>query len=728
MYNADLNLAVARRFNINWDVHEPTARWGKMFLLSCIVGILSGLAAAGMHYLLEVGTHRLIGQFSHLGNIFVDKSTGELSMLAFSWRVMLMPAVGGLLSGLIIYAFARDSREHGTNEFINAFHHQGGSLQLKGPMARALASVGVISFGGSTGPEGPMSALGAAIGSTIARVLKLSPQYRRVLLIAGCGGGIGAIFQCPLGGALFAASVLYQDPDFEADSMVPAFVASVVSYATFMFFPGFGHHLLEGASELAFLKPIELLPYLVLGLLCGGVSILFYICLQGIESRPLRRWNIPKWLAPAFGGLLVGLLGCALPQVMDGQYDFIQNAMNLFLNEQGTLDQQRWAQLAMLFGLVAILKCVATALTVGSGGAGGVLGPSVFIGGATGACLAAIIAAAYSTYFPAGLTASLVPVGMAGVLAATMRTPLAAIVMVTEMTGSYGLIVPLMLVCVTSYVIGRRWGLNDAQVRSSSESPAHVGDALVHMLEALRVKDLMERQWPYTATPATTLGEMVASMRSGTRPIFAVLDRGELVGVISITDIRRVIDDPYISDLVIADDLMTTKLTVVLPDQGLYEVLETFNEEHHEALPVVDPGDRRRFLGMLPRQAIHHAVRERSEEMRTHLHREHAGIATIEQDEQLYQLVMGVSAPSPDTIQRIVVPHDAIGKSLRETDFRRRYGAQVIGVQRSDGTLQCPPDIDAALTHNVMLLVIMTSPIEARTRAEESHDTNTAPE
>jgi CBS domain-containing protein len=250
--------------------------------------------------------------------------------------------------------------------------------------------------------------------------------------------------------------------------------------------------------------------------------------------------------------------------------------------------------------------------------------------------------------------------------------------------------------------------MNTAQVRTAAESPAHAGDALVRMLETLRVRDLMDREWPYVVTPVTTLGDMVGSMKPGTRPVFAVVDGQHLRGVVSIPDILRAMDDPYMSDLVIASDLIGSRIAPLQPGQGLYDVLPAFGKEPLEALPVTAEGGRR-FMGMLSRQAIHQAVRERTARMREHLHREHSGIATIEQDEQLFSLLSGVSAPSADTIQRMPVPPEVVGHAIRACDFRRRYGAQVIGIQNEGGQLQCPPNIDEPLKAGQLLLVILSA-------------------
>jgi CIC family chloride channel protein len=678
------------------EFEEPVARWGRMFLLSAVVGVLAGVAAALLEMGLQHGSDALIGRFAFVGE-------GRVGL--FKWGVLLLPVVGGLASGIVVNWLCGRDREHGTNQYIAAFHRRGGVLPLRGPAVKATAAVGVIASGGSAGPEGPIAALGAAIGSSIAGAFKLSPRLRRVLLVAGCGGGVGAIFQCPLGGALFAASVLYREPEFDADSIVPAFVASVLSYSTFIAFPNMGGHMLEGADHLRFSAAWELLPYLLLGLVCGVLSIFYYKCMRVVGSGTQAAARIPRWLAPAIGGLVVGVLGCALPQIMDGRYHFIQNAMDGRLFTFVETSGRSWWAWALLFGGVAVVKCAATAFTVGTGGAGGLLGPSVFIGGAAGAFVGALLEAVLPGAFPENLRASLVAVGMAGVLAASMRIPMAAIVMVTEMTGSYGLIVPLMLVCVVAYIIGRRWGLNDAQVRSGAESPAHAGDVLVHMLEGMRVGDVMERAWPYQAQACNSLTQLLSPLPVSSRPVFVVLDEGRLAGVITGGDIGHVLSQPGLSSLFIASDIMRTNVAMVEPEQTLYQALGLCKQTGAEVLPVVR-GEGHEYLGVLRRQAIHEAVRGRFEELRGLLHQEHGELAALQEDAQLYQLVLGVAGTQADTIQRIPVPPEVLGKSLRETDFRKKYLAQVIGIQGADGKLVCPPDVDMPLTPDQILLVI----------------------
>lgn len=675
---------------------KPAARWGRLFGISALVGVAGGLAAAGLEWGLHFGVDLLVGRFTHLG---------EPDFPLLSWQVLLLPAIGGLLAGIFVHVVGRTAYGHGTDMLTRAFHRDMGKMPMRGPVTRAAAAVGVISCGGSAGPEGPIAALGASIGSRLGDAFRLTPHQRRTMLVAGCAAGVGAIFRCPLGGALFAAGILYREPEFESDAIVPAFIASVLGYSTFMLFGETGQRMLQGASELVFDSPVQLIPYAILGPLCGIVSIFFSACLRTVERRIVPRTKMPRWLTPLFGGLLTGMLACLLPQVMDGQYLFIQNAMDW--PESFRASEWGWWGWAGVFAAVTLLKCIATAATVGSGAPGGVLGPSVFIGGTTGAFLGAVCEAAYPGTFPESLRVALIPVGMGGVLAAGMRIPLSSVVMVMEMTGSYGLIVPLMLVCVSSYVVGRRWGLNDEQVRSASESPAHIGDAVVHILESLRVDRLMDRAWDATARPDETLGELVVRIKPGTRPVFAVVDNGQLVGLISLSDIHRIMDEPGLAEAIIAADLMTERLSVVCPDDDLYHAMEIFRRGNHNVLPVVER-DTDRWLGMLTRQTVYDTVRHDIEETQKLMLREHAGLMAIGQEGQLQQLVMGVAPARTDLVQRLLVPLQAVGKSLREADFRRNFKAQVIAIEQPDGTVVCPPPLDEPLRTDQRLLAIVT--------------------
>ncbi|MHC4100095.1 MAG: chloride channel protein [Planctomycetota bacterium] len=678
--------------------HSPATRWGRRVSLAILVGIAAGAAAALLDRAIHFGSDRLIGRFTHFGTA---------DFFHFEWAILLLPALGGLVSGLLVYLGAPRSTGHGVDVLTRAFHRHFGHLPIRGPGVKGAGAAIVISTGGSAGPEGPIAALGAALGSTIARFFPLTAQERRILLIGGCAAGIGAIFRCPLGGALFATSILYSEPEFESDAIVPSFVASVIGYSTYMTILGSREPMIVGIDSLLFTKPADLPWYAILGFLCGLTSIVFFFCLRAVERGIVPRSRIPRWFLPALGGLGTGAIACLLPQVMDGRYLFIQNAVDGGLFDlAGPVES--WAAWAALFGLVALAKCVATALTVGSGAPGGVLGPSVFIGGAVGACVGAIGHTLFPEAFPDELRRALIPVGMAAVLAATMRIPLAAIVMTMEMTGSFGLIAPLMLACVVSYVIGRRWGVNDEQVRTAADSPTHAADPIVHLLESWRVGNVMQKKWPMTVPPGASLEEIIEKVEPGTRPLVAVADNDDLKGVISGTDLGTVMTTTQAVRLLIASDIMNTKLTTLDEQSDVYSALTTFTRVEHEVLPVMSHGRGGKWVGMLTRRRVVERLHEELDRSREAAFQEHLGLRAIEEDLRLDELVMAVPGEHSD-IQRLFVPIDAIGKSLRECDFRRRYNVQVIAIEEADGSYECPPDPDRPLTTKERLLAVVWS-------------------
>jgi CIC family chloride channel protein len=333
---------------------------------------------------------------------------------------------------------------------------------------------------------------------------------------------------------------------------------------------------------------------------------------------------------------------------------------------------------------------VATAFTVGSGAAGGVLGPSLWIGGAVGALLGAVSEMIIPGVLPVGLQSALIPVGMGGVLAAALRTPIAAIVMVMEMTGGYGLIVPLMIVCISAYLVGARHGLIDEQVPSSADSPAHAGDSVVGLLERVRVHQAMRGVWPAVVERATPLARVIAALPAGDAPLAVVLARGRVAGVIAVAELRDVLGHEELPAAAIAEDVMATSFPTLGPEETLYEALTLLERSGADALPVVDDEDGS-FLGVLTRAAVHERVVGHLTHMREQLLREHAGLAAFEEQSQLASLLSGLPSPEAGNIARIRVEAELVGRSLREVDFRRTRGGVVLAIQTADHKVISPP-------------------------------------
>jgi CBS domain-containing protein len=294
---------------------------------------------------------------------------------------------------------------------------------------------------------------------------------------------------------------------------------------------------------------------------------------------------------------------------------------------------------------------------------------------------------------------------MGGVLAGALRTPIAAIVMVMEMTGSYGLIVPLMIVCISAYLVGARFGLIDEQVPSAADSPAHAGDTVIGLLERAQVHEAMRGVWPAVVERATPLAGVVSALPAGDAPLAVVLERGRVAGVIAVAELRDVLGTGELPVGVIAEDVMTSQFAPLAPHDSLYEALTLLERSGADALPVLDERDGS-FLGVLTRAAVHERVVGGLGSLREQLLREHAGLAAFEEQSQLASLLSGLPSPEAGSIARIPVDAELVGRSLREVDFRRTRGGVVLAIQTADRAVISPPDPARPLRADDRLVVL----------------------
>jgi CIC family chloride channel protein len=342
----------------------------RLMLLSIGVGIVAGLGAILFDRLLGWMLHTVLESFTGYAEPRAGSPAASLFTVApvRSLWFFIIPVLGGLVSGVIVYLVAPEAEGHGTDAMIEAFHLREGKIRKRVPFVKILASALTIGTGGSAGKEGPIAQIGSGFGSTVASLLKLEVRERRILVLAGAAGGIGAIFQAPLGAALFAPEVLYRETEFEYEAILPCIVSSITSYAVYtqlykrgaLFFPG----------PVGFSLPGELLPYALFGVVCALTGFLYVRVFYGSRDRFFRPLRIHKMLKPAVGGLMLGTIAYAFPQVSDGGYGWVQMALE---------GKMLWG--AML--LLAFLKILGTSCTIGSGGSG-VFGPSVFIGAMLG--------------------------------------------------------------------------------------------------------------------------------------------------------------------------------------------------------------------------------------------------------------------------------------------------------------------------------------------------------
>ena len=462
-----------RVFKFFFAGHGMSGRTGKYFFLATLVGALAGFVTVGFYWMIGLAKALVENGCGHafLSTLTTPGATRalwtrEALMDPGRWVLVLLPAIGAVLGSLLLRRFARVEHARGTDSAVRAFH-RGESIPRTVIPVKSVASVLTVGLGGSAGYEGPVTLLGAACGSVVNRWFRLSPRESRILMAAGLGAGIAALFRAPLAGAIFGSEIFYSSSDIEADTIMPSVVASVMSYTIFAAF--FGWQPLFAMTEqnlFAFENGLRLLPYLLLALVVVFGARLYISVFRGTERWfAARAW--PVWARVGLGGLLVGILGFVVPDILGSSYSTISAAF-------GADGLYGHATTATLLGFLLFfpLKCVATALTVGSGGSGGVFAPALACGGALGAATGLFC----KQVLPASVgihPASFALVGMAAFMASAIRVPLTSVVMVAEISGNHQLLVPTMWVCGLAFWLNNGWSLYRSQVHSRASSPLH---------------------------------------------------------------------------------------------------------------------------------------------------------------------------------------------------------------------------------------------------------------
>ncbi|MGB5994126.1 MAG: chloride channel protein, partial [Candidatus Deferrimicrobiaceae bacterium] len=447
------------RFGKDW-IRRTVSQWPRTFrltLLSIAVGVVAGVGAVAFDHLLTLALEAL-----HLITGYMEPGRGAASNLAtqitakHSYWFLVIPALGGLASGILVYTLAPEAEGHGTDAMIEAFHQKGGQIRKRVPIVKIIASALTIGSGGSAGKEGPIAQIGSGFGAFLSSTLKLKPRDQRILVLAGAAGGIGAIFQAPLGAALFAPEVLYREEEFEYEGILPCIISSIVAHS--LYSEVFGRRALFYPGKVEFSLTSELVPYALFGVLCALVGFLYVRVFYGLRDKFFLPLRINRMLKPAVGGLMLGAISFLSPAILDGGYGWIQMAM------EGKI-------LWYVMLLLVFLKILATSCTISSGGSGGVFGPSVFIGAMLGGAFGFLghkLAPGWVIH-----PNSFMLVGMGGFFAGVAKVPIASIIMACEMSSSYTLLVPLMLVSSISYLLLRKVSLYEKQLTSRLASPAH---------------------------------------------------------------------------------------------------------------------------------------------------------------------------------------------------------------------------------------------------------------
>lgn len=542
MTSVNLQRRFARFFIINGYLPK--------ILLAAIIGCVTGVVAIAFHKSLEWASAFVLSPFQ-----------GENALPW--WCFAPVPAIGGLLVGFILFKITKtpEAAGQGTDNMIHSFHHKGGKIRRRVAPVKFLTSVITLSTGGSAGYEGPVSQIGSGVASGICRLFRMPRSLHGIFMLAGTAAGLGAIFKAPLAGALTSVEVLYRE-DFESNAFVTSIVASVTSFTIYIAFVG-ATPVFAVTPLFPFTNFYELLACALLGVLCAPFSY-FYVKFYEKTEKSFAHLKINNAFKPAIGGLLTGLLILAYPEVAGGDFTAVGN---LFTNLLPTT----FLGVMMLLGIV-LAKIIATGFTVGSGGSGGVFGPSLFIGGFLGAAFAGI----FEIIFPGLLRVpeAMILVGMGAFFAGAAKAPIAGVVMVCEMTGSYSLLPGLLMSSVMHIAFSRSWSIYKSQMKNKFSSPAHRGEMDQDVLRVVQVKEVMTLQELCPLRGSDPLMGVLPYIDSSS--VYPVYEENEYLGLLDMSVLRNtyMAAPGMLRHLLISD--CTVKAPLLLASQDLHAASRIF--------------------------------------------------------------------------------------------------------------------------------------------------------
>lgn len=615
-----------------------------LVIQACAVGVITGGGAILYSELIS------LIQWCALGS--ADLPLYILPQLPW-YRILLTPALGGFLVACVVVFFARGAKGHGVPEVIEAVTLGGGKILPWPALVKALTSALTIGTGGSVGREGPMVNIGASLGSVFGQLLRVSPN--RLSTLAGCGvaGGIAAAFNAPIAGAFFALEVVMGN--FAMPAFGPVMLSSV--FATVVSRTYFGDHPAFVVPGYTLVSLWELPCYLLLGVACGLGGLAFMFVLDRLDSW-VGKLPISSLLKPALGGLVLGVVVLFVPNVFGIGYA----TMDLIL--RGGIS---WRWLLLLLPV----KMGATSLTLASGGSGGLFLPALYLGAITGG----LFGFGMNTVLPgvAGPSGGYALVGMSAFLAGVVHCPITAFLLLFELTNDYHIILPLMVCCVTSTLVTKLVREESIYTLQLIRRGVDVRRREENLMRAFTVGQVMHQEAPSLAE-TTPFPKVVEYFLSSPFPVCFVVDSGrQLRGVISIHDVKALLQEDALSLLVIAKDLVQQSQAVVSPEETLAQCLEKFTRTEQEYLAVVSFSgvlcgyiSRGDVLDLYQQEILRH------EYLGLNLHGEGVNGGVFEQ----------LRLPHEYTVEVAPVPPFLVGQTLRDAQLRTRYRLTVVAVRR----------------------------------------------
>jgi CIC family chloride channel protein len=573
------------------DLEEGASYLRKWGLVGLLIGIGTGLGALCLIWLIQFFGHFLLEGIVGYAPPLPGGEGGHSGYVFHMSRPLLLPLVtggAGLVGGFLIWKLAPEAAGIGTNAAIAAFHANE-KVKPKTSVLKLLTSALTIGSGLTSGREGPIAQIGAAIGASVATVLKLSARERNIALAAGLGAGIAAIFKAPLAGAIIGAEIFYKE-DFEVEALVPGLVASVIGYSIVGGVTGFQPVFNPPPEVLEFNHPLSLVFFAILGIGCGLLARVLFTVYFRTETFFKR---FPVWLSAAIGGLGTGLVGLAIPSVVGTGYGWAQFA----------IAQQVDLLPPLMLLVAAIAEIIATSLTLGSGNSGGIFGPCVVTGGMFGGAFG--YAAHY--LFPSVVEhpGNFAIVGMVAFFAAAARAPISTIIMISEMTGGYGLLAPAMFAVVTAFILAGKKTIFPAQVQSRLDSPFHADEFEPIALRRVKVGDVMIHL-PVCVNADASVAVAIGLMGDYGVASLPVIAQNRLTGRITLLASYRLPEAQRETTPV--REIMSSRSAVAYPDEDLFIILKRCAASDVGNLPVVTRERPDRPIGLVTRSSLWQAI------------------------------------------------------------------------------------------------------------------------
>lgn len=706
---------LAARVTRLWETPERL-----LIILAAVIGAVTGLGAIGFSALIELARTFFFGQ---IGTALHERGL-------YAWLLPLLPMSGALAVGLITYFFAPEAEGHGVPEVMDAMARKGGRIRPRVAGAKAVASALTIGSGGSAGTEGPIIQIGAAIGSGVGQWLGLGLSELRVLIGCGAAAGIAAIFHAPIAGVLFAVEVLLRDVSLR--SFVPIIISAVASSTVTQAMRGHNEPIFPVPLEFMSNEPvysfsvIEVANYAALGIVCGLVAWSFVKALYLSEDL-FRKLPLHRILRPVLGAALLGLVALGSEQVTQGARPAVAryaHEMTVGATPQRVLQPavmgngyptisltleplayranqptgaSTWTVTILLVLLAA--KILATCLTLGSGGSGGVFAPSLFMGATTGGAFGVLVQA--TGWFPDISPGGYALVGMAAVVAASIHAPLTAGIMLFELTRDYKVVVPIMLAGVIALAVARR--LEPASIYTLKLLRRGVDiyrGQDISLLKHLQVREVM-RDKVVTVAPGAGVTQVIAKfVEHPGNTVFVVDDDQRLLGIITAHQSRSVMANaPSFEGLLIAQDLMQeTRYPVVPPSDTLADVMRRLSQYRGEVAVVLNG----RLVGAIwPEDVIE---RYNAEVFKRDMASSMAAAVTESAS------ITPLPAVDNTSIAEIPVPRRFVGHSVGSLDVRNRYGVTILMIKQSSGAgkqeVNAVPTAEYTFQPNDRLLVM----------------------